>query len=95
MELTIDCLALAVDLLIFSDSLETFARQIGQLKTNSKDKHPVLLEKADFIANITPAPRDLEVDQGKVKQAEKFMYLSQWIGPYISEKEAFTTRITW
>lgn len=68
MELTTDSLAFADDIMIFPDFLETAPRQIRQLKTQAgKVGLQICCEKKEFITNITPVPRELEVDMRKMK----------------------------
>ena len=38
-------------------------------------------------------PRELDVEQGKIRRTEKFKYLGEWIEPNISEKAALASRI--
>lgn len=92
--LSVDCLAFADDLAIFADSLDTAVKQINQLQSQAeKAGLQISFEKTEFITNIKPAPRQLEVNQGIIKRVDKFKYLGEWIEPNMSEKAAFASRM--
>ncbi|KAJ8882277.1 hypothetical protein PR048_018765 [Dryococelus australis] len=53
----------------------------------------ISFEKTHFITSIKSATKKLVVNQGKIRQVEKFKYLGKWIEPNICGKEAFVSRI--
>ncbi|KAJ8890637.1 hypothetical protein PR048_010146 [Dryococelus australis] len=57
------------------------------------DEYTISFENTHSITNIKSAPKKLAVYQGKIKQAETFKYLGEWIEPNICEKEAFVSSI--
>lgn len=93
-KLVVDCLAFADDLAIFADTVDTAKKQINQLQAQAtKAGLHISFEKTQFITNIKEAPRQLEVNGGRIKHVEKFKYLGEWIEPNLSEREAFTSRL--
>lgn len=68
MKLTINCLAFANDLAIYSDSIETAAREISQLKTQlPKAGLQIAFKKTQLVTNMKPSPKELR-HQGQLKQ---------------------------